>query len=197
MELEEMKSLWSDLSVQVEKQDKIQKELLMEITKQKFRNRLNSVRIPEVLGSLVCIGYAMYFLSRFGDFELWYNQVFALVTIFIMIVLPTLSLSAIKGMRNLRIDSESPAAMLEKFTKNKIRFWKVQRYGMIFGGIVMITILPPMAELSGSDEMISNPTFWMIYIPAGFLFMYLFSRYALKKYKGVIDSSEKMLQEVE
>lgn len=192
-----MKSLWADLSLQVEKQDKIHKELLMEITKQKFRNKLNSIRIPEILGSMVCVGYAMYLLARFADFELWYNQVFALVTIFIMIALPVASLTAIKGMRNLRLDKESPATILNKFTKSKIRFWNVQRYGMIFGAIVMLTLIPPLAELNGSGEMISNPVFWLIYIPAGLVFMYLFSRWALKKYKGVIDSSERMLRDIE
>lgn len=196
MELEEMKSLWSDLSLQVDKQDKIQKELLMEITKQKFRRKLDSVRIPEILGSLVCVGYAMYFLARFGDFELWYNQIFALLNIFIMIALPAASLSAIKGMRSLRLDSESQVSILDKFAKSKIRFWKVQRYGMVFGGVIMITILPPLAELNGSIEKISNPMFWVIFIPAGLLFMYLLSRYAYKKYKGAIDSSEKMLREI-
>lgn len=197
MELDEMKSLWADLSLQVEKQDKIQKELLMEITKQKFRTRLNSIRIPEILGSIVCVGYAIYFLYRFSDFELWYNQIFALITIFIMIALPAASLTAIKGMRNVRIDSETPAAILDKFTKSKIRFWNMQRYGMIFGGIVMTTILPPLAELNGSDELISNPMFWFVYIPVSLVFMFLFSRWVLKKYKGVIDSSEKMLKDLE
>lgn len=196
MELEEMKSLWTDLSLKVEKQDKIQKELLMEITKQKFRNKLNHIRVPEILGSLVCVGYAMYLLSRFSDFELWYNQVFALITVFIMIALPAGSLTALKGMRNLRIDSETPSAVLEKFIKSKIRFLNAQRYGMILGAILMITILPPLAELKGSDEIISNPKFWMLYVPGVFTLMFFFSRWALKKYRGVIDSSEKMLQEL-
>jgi hypothetical protein len=196
MELEEMKSLWTDLSLKVEKQDKIQKELLMEITKQKFRNKLNHIRVPEILGSLVCVGYAMYLLSRFSDFDLWYNQVFALITIFILIALPAASLTALKGMRELRIDSETPSTILEKFIKSKIRFWNVQRYGMILGAILMITILPPLAELKGSDEIISNPKFWMLYVPGVFTFMFFFSRWALKKYHGVIDTSEKMLQEL-
>ncbi|MEB2775148.1 hypothetical protein SYJ56_07505 [Algoriphagus sp. D3-2-R+10] len=197
MELEEMKSLWADLSLQVEKQDKIQKELLMEITKQKFRKKLNTIRISEILGSLVCVGYAVYLLSHFSEFELWYNQIFALISIFIMIALPTASLTAIKGMRNVRIDSETPSTILNTFIKNKIRFEKVHQYGMISGGIVMITILPPLAELSGSLAKILNPVFWMIYIPVGLVFMYFFSRWGLKKYKGVIDSSEKMLRELE
>lgn len=191
-----MKSLWTDLSLKLEKQDKIQKELLMEITKQKFRNRLNYIRIPEILGSLVCVGYAMYLLSRFSDFELWYNQVFVLITIFILIALPAASLTALKGMRDLKIDSETPSAILEKFIKNKIRFWNIQRYGMILGAIIMITMLASLAELKGSDEVISNQKFWLIYVPGVFTLYFFFTRWALKKYRRVIDSSEKLLQEL-
>ncbi len=197
MELDEMKTLWADVSLRVEKQDKIQKELLIEITKQKFRKKLNTVRISEILGSLVCIGYAMYLLSHFSEFELWYNQIFALISIFIMIALPTASLTAIKGMRNVRIDSETPSTILNTFIKNKIRFEKVHRYGMIAGGVVMITILPPLAELRGSLAKISSPMFWVIYIPVCLVLMIFLSRWVLKKYKGVIDSSEKMLKELE
>lgn len=197
MELDEMKSLWADLSLQVEKQDKIQKEILLQITKQKFRSNMNGIRIPEILGSLVCAGYAMYFLSRFGDFELWYNQIFALIAIFFMIALPTASLTAIKGMRNIKLDSEAPAKLLEKFSKSKIRFWKTQRYGMIFGAILMISILPPLVELNGSEEIIYKPWFWGIYVPGGLIYMLVFSRWVLKKYRAVINSSENMLKELE
>ncbi|WPR77891.1 hypothetical protein [Algoriphagus sp. NG3] len=196
MELEEMKSLWADVSLRVEKQDKIQKELLLEITRQKFRNKLNSIRIPEILGSFVCVAYAMYLLSHFGELELWYNQVFALISIFILIALPTASLTAIKRMRSLRPDSEAPVVLLQKFTKSKIHFFKLQHYGIIFGAILMFTILPPYAELNDSKG-ITDPLFWMIFIPSGPVLMYLISRWVLKKYKGVIASSEKILREIE
>lgn len=196
MELDEMKSLWADVSLRVEKQDKIQKELLMEITKQKFRSKLDNVRVPEIIGSFVCVGYAMYLLSHFPELELWYNQVFALVSVLILIILPVSSLTIIKSMRSLRLDSDTPAVLLEKFSKSKVRFFKLQRYGIIFGAMLMFTILPPYAELNGS-EYVSDPMFWIIFIPSGPVLMYLLSRWVLKKYKGVIESSEKMLEELE
>lgn len=196
MELEEMQSLWADLSQKIEKQDKIQKELLMEITKQKFRKKLNHIRFTETIGSIICFVYAMYLLSKLPELELWYNQVFAMITILIMTILPISSLSAIKAMRSVKIDHEAPAKMLEKFEKSKIRFWKVQKYGMIFGALVLVTVLPPISEIQGSGDMISKPLFWVIYLPAALLFMFLFSRWALGKYKKVIDSSEKLLSEL-
>ncbi|MEP0713972.1 hypothetical protein [Algoriphagus sp.] len=196
MELDEMKSLWADLSVQVEKQDKIQKEILLQITKQKFRNKLDGIRIPEIIGSLVCIGYAMYLLSHFSELELWYNQIFALISVLIMIVLPVSSLTAIRHMRRLRLDLHPPKVLLQKFTDSKIRFLKSQHYAIIFGAILMFTMLPPYAELTGSDS-VSDPLFWIIFIPTGPVLMYVLSRWVLKKYKKVIASSEKMLQEME
>lgn len=196
MELEEMQSLWADVSQKIEKQDKIQKELLMEMTKQKFRKKLNHIRLTETIGSIICFVYAMYLLSKLSELELWYNQVFAMITILIMTVLPIASLSAIKAMRSVKIGNEAPAKMLEKFEKAKIRFWKVQRYGIIFGAMVLVTVLPPISEIQGSTDMISKPLFWVIYLPAAMLFMFLFSRWALGKYKNVIDSSEKLLSEL-
>lgn len=196
MELEEMKGLWADLSLKIEKQDKIQKELLMEITKQKFRKKLNHIQLPEMIGSVICFVYAMYLLSKFSGLELWYNQVLAMVTILIMTMLPLASLSAIKGMQSVKIDEDSPAKALEKFTKSKVRFLKVQRYGIIFGALLLVTILPPISEIQGSTELISKPWFWMIYLLGGSLFIYLFSKWAIEKYKKVIESSEKLLSEL-
>ncbi|MBN3518463.1 hypothetical protein JYB62_00490 [Algoriphagus lutimaris] len=197
MELEEMQSLWADLSQKIEKQDKIQKELLMEITKQKFRNKLNGIRLPEIIGSIICYGYAIYFMIRFSELELWYNQLFALLTIAIMIVLPTASLASIKAMRSVKIHGDAPAEMLDKFAKSKIRFWKVQKYGMVLGAVLLITIMPPINELQGTSEMMSRPIFWMLYIPGGLLFMVLFSRWVYNRYKRVILASENMLTELE
>ncbi|MBN7818003.1 hypothetical protein [Algoriphagus pacificus] len=196
MELEEMQTLWADLSQKIEKQDKIQKELLMEITKQKFKKKLDGIRLPEMIGSVVCYIYAMYLLSKFPELDLWYNQVFAMITILILTLLPLASLSALKGMRNVKIEEDAPAQMLEKFAKSKIRFLNVQRYGMIFGGLILVTILPPISEIQGNTDLISKPLFWAIYLPAGVLSMFFFSKWALGKYKKVIASSEQLLSEL-
>ena len=196
MELEEMQTLWADLSQKIEKQDKIQKELLMEITKQKFKKKLDGIRLPEMIGSVVCYIYAMYLLSKFPELDLWYNQVFAMITILILTLLPLASLSALKSMRNVKIEEDAPVQILEKFTKGKIRFLNVQRYGMIFGGLILVTILPPISEIQGNTDLISKPLFWAIYLPAGVLLMFFFSRWALGKYKKVIASSEQLLSEL-
>ncbi|EAZ80832.1 hypothetical protein [Algoriphagus machipongonensis] len=196
MELEEMKSLWGDLSEKVEKQDKIQKELLMEITGQKFRNKMQGIRIPEIIGSVICYAYAGYFMISFSKFELWYNQVFAIISIIILILLPTASLWTIKGMRAIDIASDVPAELLEKFRTNKKRFWMVQKFGMVLGVFLFMIILSPITELQGRGEIINKPIYWFIYVPVGLIFMFFFTRFVYKKYRAVINKSEALLSDL-
>lgn len=196
MELEEMKSLWSDLSVKVEKQDRIQQELIMEITKQRFRSKLNSIQVSELIGTVVCFAGAAYFILNFGKLEIWYNQVFALINILIAIALPLLSLTTIRSMKNLQIGTESPISILKDFTKRKLRFWQVQRLSLVLASVYLLTILLPFAELQGKSEVIMSRSFWMVYIPLGFAFMLMFSSWVWKKYKRGIASSEALLREL-
>lgn len=196
MELKEMKSLWSDLSVKVEKQDRINRELILEITKQKFKSRLNSIQVAELLGAVVCFAGAAYFIVNFGKLEIWYNQVFALMNILIAVILPLLSLSTIYAMKNLQIGSESPIAILKEFTKRKLRFWQVQRLSLVLASVYLLTILLPFAELQGKSEVLISRSFGLIYIPLGFAFLLIFSGWVWKKYKRGIAASEELLREL-
>lgn len=196
MELKEMKSLWSDLSVKVEKQDRINRELILEITKQKFKSRLNSIQVAELLGAVVCFAGAAYFIVNFGKLEIWYNQVFALMNILIAVILPLLSLSTIYAMKNLQIGSESPIAILKEFTKRKLRFWQVQRLSLVLASVYLLTILLPFAELQGKSEVLMSRFFGLIYIPLGFAFLLIFSGWVWKKYKRGIAASEELLREL-
>ncbi len=42
MELEEMKTLWEEMSLKVEKQQIVTDQLIMEMTQQKYKNKFNN-----------------------------------------------------------------------------------------------------------------------------------------------------------
>ncbi|WP_026951013.1 hypothetical protein [Algoriphagus mannitolivorans] len=197
MELEEMKSLWEELSLKVEQQEKIQKKVLMELTQNNYRKRLNSIRIPELLGSVVCLGYAAYFILNFSKLTVTINQIFAAFDILFLIGLPIASLLAIRNLNQLNIVKNTPAKILEKFAKRKIQFLKVQQFGLIFSGLFLISALPPLAEIAGKADIIQQPYFWLAYVPAGLLFIYFFGRWGIKKYQKVIKDSEEMIRGLE
>lgn len=197
MELEEMKSLWEELSLKVEQQEKIQKKVLMDITQHNYRKRLNSIRIPELLGSIVCLGYAAYFILSFSKLTVTINQVFAAFDILFLIGLPIASLLAVRNLNQLNLVQTTPAKTLEKFAKRKIQFFRVQQFGFFFSGLFLISVLPPLAEISGKADIIRQPYFWLIYVPAGLLFMFFFGRWGMRKYRKIIQDSEDMIRGLE
>lgn len=197
MELEEMKSLWEELSHKVEQQEKIQKKVLMQLTQNNYRKRLNAIRIPEMLGSIICLAYAAYFILNFSKLTVLINQIFAAFDILFLVTLPIASLLAIRNLNKLDIIQAPTAQVMEKFLKRKIQFLNVQKFGLIFSGIFLISALPPLAEMAGKTDIIQQTYFWLTYVPAGLLFIFFFGRWGIKKYQKVIKDSEEMIQGLE
>ncbi len=194
MELEEMKSLWEDLSGKVENQKKIKKEELMKMTKKKYQNRLSTIYLPEILGSVICFAYAGFFIFQFGKLELSINQVLAVFNTAMMIILPIISLWTLARLNSLKINDESPSLLVEQFKKEKTFFWKFQRFNLILSGLFAVSILPPLAELFGKRDMILQSSFWLVYVPVGLIFIYIFGRFTFRKYSKSLHDAQELIE---
>lgn len=197
MELDEMKSLWQNLSVKVEKQEKIQKHILMEMTKKNYQNRLNSIYLPEIVGSVICFGYAGYFLFQIEKLELPINQVLAIFNTAVMIILPIISLWTLARLNALNIMEESPLLLVEKFKKQKTFFWKFQQFNLILSGLFAVSILPPLAELLGKKDLVMEPFFWLIYVPIGLILIYIFGKMTIRKYNRSLKEAQQLIEGIE
>lgn len=197
MELEEMKSLWEDLSVKVEQQEKIQKEILMEMTQKKYRQKLGQVAFSEILGSVICFACAGYFIYKFPQLQNPVNQVLMILNILIVTIIPVFSLKSIWSLNQLDLGESAPVRVLEKFQRDKKRFWKVQKYGLYLSGIFLITILPPLMELAGDPSMVERSWYWLGYVPIGFMFLFFFTRFVMKKYQASLKDSEEVLKNLD
>ncbi|SDA53299.1 hypothetical protein SAMN03080617_00935 [Algoriphagus alkaliphilus] len=189
-----MKTLWEDLSGKVENQEKIRKEELMKMTKKQYQSRLNSIYFPEIFGSIVCFVYAGYFISKIEELELPINQVLAIFNTTVMIILPIISLWTLARLSRWKITDESPSILVEKFKKDKVFFWKFQRFNLLLSGLFAISILPPLAELLGKKDLILEPTFWLAYVPLGLIAIYVFGRITIKKYKRSLEEAQQLIE---
>jgi hypothetical protein len=195
MDLEEMQSLWQNLSVKVEKQERIQKEMLLEMTQARFNRKIDHIRIPEILGALVCLGYAGYLVINFGRIDLWYNQLFAVVNVLFFIILPWASMRAVYRMRGLQIHHLATAEMLGEFRRAKQNFWQVQQIAVWLAGVIVLTLLPVLGDIQDKMDKFVRAEFWMIYVPLAGTFLFLFSRYVLSKYRRIAQDLEDILQD--
>ena len=61
MEFEEMQSVWQEMSAEIEKQKKITDSIIIKMTKSDYRNRLNNIRIPEMVHSSASQPFSLLF----------------------------------------------------------------------------------------------------------------------------------------
>lgn len=196
MELEEMKSRWQDLSVKVERQERIQKDILLEMTKTRFKRKLDGIRLPELLGTLISLAYAAYLVFNFGKIDLWFNQIFAVANVLFFVILPLASLMAIRRMNSLQINHLAMTEMLGEFQRAKRNFWRVQQAAVWLSGVIVLTLVPVLGDIQDKMDRFLEAEFWMIYIPMALAFLFFFSRYVLGKYRRIMNQSEDILQEV-
>lgn len=196
MELEEMKSHWQNLSVKVENHERIQKEILLEMTKTRFRRKIDGIRIPEIFGTLICFAYAAYLVYNFGKIDLWFNQTLAVANIFSFIILPVASLTTIWQMKSLQINHLATTDMLEQFRRAKRNFWRVQQLAVWLAGMMVLTLVPILDDIHGKEDTFLQAEFWMIYTPVSLVFLFFFSRYVLGKYRKIMLQSEDILKDI-
>ena len=65
MELEEMKSIWEDMSQKVDQQKVLTNQLILDMTKERYENNIRRISVPETLSALICFAVVFYLISNF------------------------------------------------------------------------------------------------------------------------------------
>ncbi len=200
MELEEMQAVWSEMSTQLEQQKKLTDKMITMMTQEKYRNRLNKVAYPEMIGAVICYTVAILILINLSKLDNWYTLLSGIITVIILLVLPIMSLGSINKMRNLDVARNSYKQTLIQYAKAKKRFQKVITASYYLGFIVMFTIMPVSSKLiNGKDFFAETKSVWTlaVAIPLAITFFILFSRWVVKCYTNNISSAESLIKELE
>lgn len=197
MELEELRSEWQEMSTELKKQKILTDKLIIDMTQKKYNNKLKSISIPETIGSVVCFAAAIYILMNFGEFDTWYIQLSGLFSALFCIVLPIISLRSIFGMQKINMSTSNYKQSLERFAKNKKQFVWIQKVSFYLSFILVIVSLPVAAKLMNGKDLFLESKVWLWYIPFGFIFLYIFSKWVFKHYKKTTDSAESLLKELD
>jgi ABC-type transport system involved in cytochrome bd biosynthesis fused ATPase/permease subunit len=195
MELEEMKTLWEEMSVEVEKQKKLTDSLIIKMTRADYRNQLNKIMLPEAIGALVCFAGTVFILINLQKLNTWYLLACGVISALILVLLPVLSIKAIRKMRSVNISDNSYKQSLLEYTNGKIQFVFVQKLSFCLGAILMIVILPLMGQLIGGKDFFVTTRLWYLYAIA-FPFFYWFAKSVFKSYNKTSANAENILKEL-
>ncbi len=200
MELEEMQSIWSELSGQLEKQKKLTDKMIIMMTQDKFRSKINKIAYPELLGTIICFGSAILILMNLNKLDNWYNMISGIVSLLILIILPILSLTSINRMRKVEIATNNYKETLLSYAKRKKQFQTVTKWGYYLGFILMFTIMPITTKILNNKDLFSETKrVWpfLIAIPLAIVFFIVFSKWVMKFYNKNINSAESLIKELE
>lgn len=199
MELEELQAAWVQMSHELEKQKELTNEIIMEMTKEKYKSKFSKLLSFETLGALVCYIIAIVVLFNFRKLDTWYLQVCGIITLAFLTVLPSLVLMSLKRIQNLNILKGSYRENILKYTKEKNELMRLQKIGIVFSFLVMPIVVPVTSKIiSGKDvfQQTIQPMQCIALIVA-FAFMILITRWGLRNYKKITNSAEQLIKDLE
>jgi len=198
MELEEMQATWSQMSDQLDDQKKLTDKLIMEMTKERYKNKIGILSKYEGMGAVICFTAAILLILRFSELNTWYLLVSGIFTVCYLIVLPVVVLRSINSMKNIDLTNNTYKETLIAYAKKKKQFLLKQKVGIYLNFILLAVSLPVVVKVfKGKDIFITNINLMYWYIPIMAVFLILFSIWGYGKYKKVTASASYILEELE
>lgn len=198
MELEEMQATWSQMSDQLENQKRLTNKLIMEMTKERYKNKIGILSKYEGIGSVICFIVAILLISRFSELDTWYLLASGIFTILYLIILPVVVLLSISDMKSIDLTNSTYKDTFIAYTKKKRQFLLIQKTGIYLNFILLVVSLPVVVKVfKGKDIFLTNIDLLYWYIPIMAVFLILFSIWGYGKYKRVTDSASHILEELE
>lgn len=198
MTLEEMQHTWSEMTQRIEHQEHLTHALIMEITQQKFRHRINSISKIEGTAAMVCFALALAVLLTLNRLDTWYLLTSGIIIAAYLIIAPTLVMYSIRRMKTININNATFKQSITEFTKRKSQFLFLQRLFICLNLILVVLVMPVAKKVfSGEDMFIQDPSAWYWSVGLLLAFMIPFSIWGYRGYKRMTASAQKLLLDLE
>jgi hypothetical protein len=199
MELEEMKTLWQQMSHQLEQQKSLTDQLIIEMTQQKYAQKFNKITVYETIGAVICFVIAIAILINFNKLDTWYFMACGIFMIAYLLTLPIIVLRSLKTIKNLKIINKNYKETIVGFAKAKKQLLLVQKLGIYVNVILFLTSIPLASKLlKNKDIFLTGGSLWKyIFIAIVAILMIFVSRWGYNCYKNVTNSAENVLKDIE
>ena len=198
MELEELKNIWQQMSLQIEQQKKLNDKMIMDMTKIKFKNKISTIFQYEAIGSIICFIALITLLWNIQIFDTWPLQICAALSIMILAGIPILSLASVYRMQNINFTTHTYKGTLIEFTRKRSQFLMAQRWGIALSGILLFTILPVSLKIAKGKDFFAgdNPNI-LWFLPIGLIFLFFITRWGYRCYSAITRNAETILSELD
>ena len=197
MELDEMKTAWKKIDSNLQQQKLLTDKLIIDMTKERYRNRFTQITTYESIATLICFGTAIYIILNINKLDTWYFLISGILMIILLITLPILSLVLLKKLRNIDIKNNNYKESLVQFATRKEKFLLFQKVTLYLNMALVLIILPLFAKLFHNKDIFGELKIWSWYLPVMFMLLLFFSRWVYNGYRRITDHAGKILKEME
>ncbi len=194
-----MKTLWGEMSLELDRQKNLTDKLIIDMTQERYTNKFNKIFHYESIGAVVCFAFALFLIANIEKLDTWYLLVLGIFIIAFLLVLPILVLRSINRIKHLDIATNNYKETLIGFARAKKELLFTQRFGIYLNFILVLAVLPVTSKILSNKDLFTiehSAKLWFA-IPALFIFLYFFSRWGYKCYKSITNSAENILKELE
>ena len=181
-----MQTLWSTMSDQIEQKQVLSKTEIMEMVQERYQQKLNQIAYPEIAGSLICFGMAIFIFMNLDKLNDALSLFSTLLSLIILIALPIASLLAIKRLRVMDVSQHSYQQTLLTYTKAKQHLCQVQKYGLYLSFLLMFSILPFFTKVMGKELEVTSVLKGLFFVvPFLIVFIFVVARYYGKSIRAM------------
>lgn len=198
MNLEDMQNVWSEMTMKIEKQEHLTNQLIMEMTQQKFKNKIGAINKYESGGAIICFIAALFVIINIDKLDTWYLLASGIFIVGYLIIIPFLVLRSIMKMKQIDIAGNNYRQSLIDFVRRKKHFMLLQKTAVFTNVLLIIFILPVLSKIvNNKDLFLESGNIWFWYILGMLLFLIPFSIWGYKSYKKITSSAKNLLEELE
>ena len=95
MELDDLKNTWQEMGHQLKDKEILNNEIFNKMNKKKFTSRLKRILLPEIIGSIICVGAALYVVFNFNKLTTTSFQIAGIACIILLLLLTVISMTSI------------------------------------------------------------------------------------------------------
>lgn len=199
MELNELQTAWSQLSEQLNKQEKLTNEIILKMTQDKYRKKFKTLNTYETIGAVVCYIISLFILINFYKLDIWYLQLCGAITLGFLIIMPTLVLRSLKKIKDLDILKGTYRETLITYTKEKNYLLKLQQIGIAFSFLLLFIVVPVTSKIISNKNIFlakPEPIQWFAVVVA-LLFVTVIARWGYRSYKKITDNAADVLKDLD
>ncbi len=147
MDFDELKNTWADMSSSLQKNENLDKEMILNITRRKTRNGLNGIAIAESIGILISLGAIIYILINFNKLSNWLDITGGAGTVLILTLSIYLGLKIVFSANGINVRDQAYSEVVSRFNQLK-SILKAYKYISIAAYFTMpILLLPVVSQL--------------------------------------------------